>query len=76
MALYLIHLKRQHTSHVRVRDEIIVVEAERNFPPFPKSVGLGMKNINRWHPHRIREINSEHSLRNMLRKVRRDTRDG
>lgn len=45
---YLIYRKRQHTTAVRMRDQIGVVIADRYRPPFRRGSGVGMRNVDWW----------------------------
>jgi hypothetical protein len=68
---YLIYRKRGHTRNVRLKDHIMVVIAERYKPPYPPGIGLGMRNVDRWHRDSVLELNSEKSLTNILRAAMR-----
>lgn len=46
---YLLYRKRGHTTHVRFRDYIGEVIAEKNRPPFRRGAGVGMRNVDWWH---------------------------
>ena len=55
---YLIWHKRTHTTNCRMRDQVGVVLADKNRPPFKRGTGLAMRNVDWWGENGMKNINT------------------